>query len=363
MKIAMATAWAKMDQENSSEDFLAWPFAVDLGRGEMHVGPLPLEIASSVPFLDHRLPQEFSGKARPEKITSLKQRIADNSQSASLQRERVFIFHSAFCGSTLLAQLLSLSSNTTSFSEPHVLTQLAHAKRSLGIADKELVQDAQMQSALDLCLDMIDRHHAKTTLIKPSNFANNLIADLLNRSTRVLFLYGSLESFLRSLMRRGWESSVFVRQMWQAMRADRGGIAYIPAEAAATYTDLQIAAILWTYQIETFAQFLRKDGGRKCRSICFDLFADDKLALVQSVQGFLTPCADPRKLRAQLEKGALERDSKTGESRQDIEARERLSSHEEGVLQDVLQWAEQVRFGQEPALPLPEALEIKRSTS
>lgn len=358
----IAGAMAIMEDDCSSEDCLAWPFAIDLGSGEMLVGDLPIELASKAPFLDHRLPQELYSKARPEKLASLKQRLTDSSRPASLQRERVFIFHSAFCGSTLLAQLLGRSSSATSFSEPHVLTQLAHAKRSLGIADKELVLEEQLQSALDLCLDMIDRHHSKITLIKPSNYANNLIPDLLNRGERVLFLYGSLGSFLRSLMRRGWESGVFVRQMWQAMRADRGGIANIPAEAAATYTDLQIAAILWTYQIETFAQILRKDGSDKCRSICFDRFADDRLAFVQSVQGFLTPSADPQMVHAVLEMGALERDSKTGEARQDIEARERLSSHEERVLSDVLQWAEQIRFGQEPALPLPEALEIKRAT-
>lgn len=111
------------------------------------------------------------------------------------KKYRHYIFHSAFCGSTLLSRALNEPGQCLSIREPYALTQLSAFKR----ANPAFV--AQWGAWPKLALYFIARGYFENevTVIKPSNSANNLIPDLmaLNIDTQALMLSTSLPQFMQ----------------------------------------------------------------------------------------------------------------------------------------------------------------------
>lgn len=110
--------------------------------------------------------------------------------------DRAFLFHTAFCCSTLLARCLGESGKTTALLEPMALVDAAHQQRT-----SELTADT---------LELIVRLLQKTPtgdpgiLIKPSNLANILALPILDSaaSTRAVLLSSSLREFLVSCSKK-----------------------------------------------------------------------------------------------------------------------------------------------------------------
>lgn len=88
----------------------------------------------------------------------------------------VFIFHTGFCGSTLLSRILQDPPRIMSLREPQALLDLAHAAH----------HDANgaVAHALAVVLDLLARpwRPGGRCLIKPSNHCNNLMLDILRIS-------------------------------------------------------------------------------------------------------------------------------------------------------------------------------------
>ena len=86
-----------------------------------------------------------------------------------------FIFHSAFCCSTLLARALDVPGRSMGLKEPLVLNDLAQAALAAGTP-------AAVRAQLEPILSLLARPFApgETTVIKPSNVANVLIDQILD---------------------------------------------------------------------------------------------------------------------------------------------------------------------------------------
>ena len=117
-----------------------------------------------------------------------------------------FIFHVAFCGSTLLSTLLEVPGRSFSLREPHVLLELANSTVS--------VPAALHQSTLDLARALLRRpwRVGERNLCKPSNWANNLIPALtkLPGKIRPVFLVTDERDYLHALFRGGRERFEFI---------------------------------------------------------------------------------------------------------------------------------------------------------
>lgn len=327
---------------------MLWPLSIDPALGRFSVAQVPVEDLRAAPFLDHRLATD--GVQQSTAIDAIEQALAPTSAAP------VFIVHSAFCGSTLLAGLLDETGACLALKEPHVLAQLANAKRAAGGTALATLDAAPFTRALDAALALMRGHDTPHTLIKPTNFANNLIPELLARDARILFLHSGLESFLQSLVRRGAEASVFIRQLWRVMLADGLAIGRIPPAAAMLYSDLQIAAVLWTQQMEVFRHWLRDRPAERCAAMDFDRFEGNEAAFVSAAAAFLFPGRDPRALLDRLQRDGLSRDSKTGSDRDAIRSAETIGARDRAVVEDVLAWAQSITLGAGPPWTLPNGI-------
>jgi len=179
-----------------------------------------------------------------------------------------FVFHSAFCGSTLLARALDVPGIAMGLKEPAVLNDLAMARRS-GVGEPRLAE------LLDRVLTLLARPFCvgEATVIKPGNVANCLIErclDLRPRA-RALLMYSPLPTFLRSIAKKGLWGRSWSRQLFQVLRPEsKIDPGYSDTELF-RQTDLQIAALAWLMHQAQFAEVLRRYGGERVRTLDGDV--------------------------------------------------------------------------------------------
>lgn len=163
-----------------------------------------------------------------------------------------FIFHTSFCGSTLLAKALGVP-GTSILKEPDVL---------INLANRMIRSDNQgNRQRLELVLRLLERPFApnETVIVKPTNFANRLLENTLAQrpQSKAVLLYSDVETFLRSLLKRGMFGRIFGRKLFTQLRSwsplDFG---YGPEELL-QLTDVQAAALAWLMQIHHFDAMAR----------------------------------------------------------------------------------------------------------
>ena len=117
----------------------------------------------------------------------------------------------AFCGSTQLAQLLNASGAATVLKEPQALVDLADWKRAL--VEQQLDGDRQFKLALGASAALLWRNWDgfPPTVVKPSNWANNLLPDLLSiNGAKAVVLTIEPRLFLRAIFRGGRDRMAFI---------------------------------------------------------------------------------------------------------------------------------------------------------
>ncbi len=155
-------------------------------------------------FLDQRI------AARNRDIAT---RPIDALLSENVEERRVrkaFVFHTAFCCSTLLARSLDWPGQTMVYREPMTLLQLADLKR--GLSGSAHGFDRLLETTLNHQFNRVSSEDR--VLIKPTNLANNLLPDLIRLypEARFLVLHDDLEPFLVSVLKRPDESVGGIQQ-------------------------------------------------------------------------------------------------------------------------------------------------------
>jgi hypothetical protein len=187
-----------------------------------------------------------------------------------------FIFHTSFCGSTLLARALDVPGVSTALREPDILINLANR------LTRE--DDPANRQRLELVLRLLERPSApgESVIVKSTNFANRLIKPALTErpQSRALLLYSDVGSFLRSLLKRGMFGRIFGRRMFiQLASWSSLDFGYTPEELL-LQTDAQIAALAWLMQIKHFDMIAREFGpGRVTVLDSGSLLAEPRAAL------------------------------------------------------------------------------------
>jgi hypothetical protein len=167
-----------------------------------------------------------------------------------------FIFHTSFSGSTLLARALDIEGISTALREPDVLINLANRFiRS---------DDSTNGQRLELVLRLLARPFApgESVIVKPTNFSNRLVDPILTLrpESRAILLYSDIESFLRSLLKRGMFGRIFGRNMFAQLGSWCPLNLGYSASDLLLQTDAQIAAVAWLMQIRHFDLIARKFG-------------------------------------------------------------------------------------------------------
>ena len=175
-----------------------------------------------------------------------------------------FIFHSAYCCSTLLARAFDRPGWAMGLKEPVVLNDIVGWRRRGG-------RGPDMASVLADALALLARPFApgETVVAKPSTAVNALAPAMLTLrpEARALLLHAPLPVYLASIAKKGLEGRLWVRTLLTGMMDD--GIApkvFGPRDYLGQ-TDLQVAAIGWLGQHLLFADLVRRFGADRVRTL------------------------------------------------------------------------------------------------
>lgn len=170
-----------------------------------------------------------------------------------------FIFHSAYCCSTLLARAFDLPGVSFGLKEPQLLNDVTGLRLRGG--DPRLVA-----AAMDIALLLLARPlgAGETNVVKPSNLLNPSIPLItaMRPDVRGLLLHAPLEVFLASVARKEIEGRAWVRElMWKLIQVGQAERFGFTSEDLYRQTDLQVAAVGWLAQQATFAEAAQRHEG------------------------------------------------------------------------------------------------------
>ncbi len=197
-----------------------------------------LDIYRRSSFLDHRMQQ----KPRAKKILCGIPEVRDHYQNAPPGRVG-FIFHIAYCCSTLLARYLELLPGAFVLKEPFIITQLAEMNRERGHAEAA----ADLRDLARVCVQLLAREYnpSGTVIAKLADQCNALGGTLMASSGmgKSVFLGLELRLFLLACLKTG------ERRTWVRRRAAIAAQDVAPSPLAQmhpeTMDDGHAAAYLW----------------------------------------------------------------------------------------------------------------------
>lgn len=261
-----------------------------------------------------------------------------------------FLFHTSFCGSTVLAHALGAVAGVVGYSEPQILNDLG------ALAVGGTLPGGLTEVVLDvLCAD---REGVGHYVIKPTNELNFLLPTLLRArpDARAIFLSSTLDDFLYSIARKGLPGRVWVRGQFHAMkRRTRLTLGFDESEHG-EHTDLQIAALVWLQHRALFREAVEQSGHRFV-SLTNDVISDRMETTVANAARFLGISLSKKDVHeiAMLQ----HRDVKRTDARYDpavrLKEREALKTAVGEEIEVIVRWTSQVaeHAGVATALPPP----------
>jgi hypothetical protein len=163
-----------------------------------------------------------------------------------------FIFHSAFCCSTVLVRAFDIPGVSMGLKEPPVYNDIVGWRHRGGGPPARIAQ------VLDEMTMLLARPLARgeATIIKPSNLANGLARGLLamRKDARAVLLHAPLETYLKSIAKKGMDGRLWARDL--LVKLLREGLVDLGFETEdyLGQSDLQVAAVGWLAQHSLFAR-------------------------------------------------------------------------------------------------------------
>lgn len=158
-----------------------------------------------------------------------------------------FIFHTAFCRSTLLVRALDAHGVAAGLNEPGIIASLVNA----GDAAAPL---------LGPVLALLARPHAprEVVVVKPTNHANRLMPALLRADpgARAVLMSNDLPVFLRSVARKGLMGRNWGRKLFLELQSYAGLDFRMEPRETFAMTDMQAAGLAWLLNQRFFALHL-----------------------------------------------------------------------------------------------------------
>ena len=218
-----------------------------------------------------------------------------------------FIFHSAFCCSTLLANAFDLPGVAHALKEPVVLNDLIGWRHARGGNARFGVV---LRDALTLLARPFD--DGETVVVKPSNLINELAGEILDGTpgVRAIFIEAPLPEFLASIASKGLEGRLWVRDLL-AKQMNGGLVRFgFSTDDLFRQTDLQVAALGWLVQHQLFAALSGRFPGRIRWLTSPELLADPDCAVRRAASHFGVELADG--VRTELVADVFARNAKDG---------------------------------------------------
>jgi hypothetical protein len=212
----------------------------------------------------HRAVTFITDEYIPAEAPRMVLRRSDVAAAAAPPAPLHFIFHSAYCCSTVLARAVDIEGVSMGLKEPLILNDMVGWRRR-GAEPRALA------GALDDVLTLLARPFSpgEAVVVKPSNVLNSIAPAMLGArpQSRAILLYAPLPDFLRSIARKGlwgrrWVRELFIGQLRDGM-VDLG----LDEQHYLDLTDLQVAAAGWLAQLEAFNRLIGRFGPERVRSL------------------------------------------------------------------------------------------------
>ncbi len=251
-----------------------------------------------------------------------------------------FIFHSAYCCSTMLARAADIEGVSMGFKEPVILNDLVGWKRR-GANPRDVAE------RLDQSMALLARPFAdgESVIVKPSNIVNPLALAMLamRPDARAILLYAPLKTFLGSIAKKGlwgrmWVRELFIGQMKDQMIAPFG----MNTDDMLMLTDLQVAAIGWLAQHAVFSAVLAKFGPERVRSLDSASLLANKLGTMTEMSRLFELDINEAKIQQIVDGPAFNKHSKLDMQFDEVSRREEhtnAASLHADEIEKVYEWA------------------------
>ncbi|MGN6514660.1 MAG: hypothetical protein ACTHLR_02330 [Rhizomicrobium sp.] len=259
-----------------------------------------------------------------------------------------FIWHTAFCCSTAIANALDCAGKNLSLKEPGIVLSLADARR------QNVVGSAVGFRFPELVFRLLARGIApgEQVTIKPTNFANYAMRDAAGLTEgRHLLLYSDCRSFLISVLKKGEYGRRTVRELYAKILRDGNAEARWPQDKVFAMTDMQVAAVTWHMQIAEFRRSWPMLANGRGASLDCDAYLARPVETLTALDDFLGLGLGRAHFEAVMASPAANRHSKDEGVRFGAEDRQR--EHREFAAQFGAEIDETVRWSYQacPATP------------
>lgn len=193
-----------------------------------------------------------------------------------------FIFHSAYCCSTMMARAFDIPGVSMGLKEPVILNDMIGWRRR-GADNQKLA------AVLDKSLDLLARPMGddRAVIIKPSNICTPLAIPVLKLrpESKALLLYAPLESYLQSIVKKEMWGRIWVRDVLLGSLKDGYAVGGFSPEELLQLTDLQVAAIGWLSQHAAFAKIIETIGRDRVKTLDSDSFLASQSETMTALNG------------------------------------------------------------------------------
>jgi hypothetical protein len=306
---------------------------------------------SDAPFLDQRLDRTGCAQA----LVGVDE-VASGSHVVA-PPEINFIWHTAFCCSTLIAHTLDAPGKNLALREPGVTMTLASAKRG-GLLAPERGGEKLARATFQLLARRFDA--AEKILVKPTNAVNTLVEEAARLTHgKMLFLYSDCRSFVTSIAKKNLDGRIFVRKLFSVFAADGDPLGRLPGSKLFEMSDLQVAALVWQIQIRLFRSAMALLGDRAVSLNC-DVFLSDPGGTLAKLDRFFGLGLGAEHIADVVNGPLLSRNAKNPEESYSSVARrneEQAMAQSLGAdLDRIIDWSYQAAPETPRGVPLPRAL-------
>lgn len=320
----------------------------DPGHDAVHFVSMPREAHRAAAFL--------TDACLPTGLEPLVIRRADALALAPPPAPLHFVFHSAYCCSTLVARAFDRPGWAMGLKEPVILNDIVGWRRRGG-------QGADMASVLDSALTLMARPfvQGEAVVVKPSNIANGMAAAMLTLrpQSQALLLYAPLRTYLASIAKKGLDGRLWVRTLLLGLLDDKLiDMGFTPRDHLG-HSDLQVAAVGWLAQQTLFAKLVAQFGETRVRTLSSAVLLHDPGSAMARLAAHFRLALDAPALAEIVAGPAFHRHSKFDT---DFAAAEREAEHQAAEqihgdeIDKVLHWAHAVAQAAGIAMDPPAAL-------
>lgn len=215
------------------------------------------QILAEAPFADIR----FEALAKDSVTIATRDLVQALEQHNRPRPKTHFIFHHAFVCSTLLARCLNQIDAFYALKEPWILRRLADIKRQHG----STIPEPHWRAMYNCYFALLAKNYksGQALVIKATNVANNLIADVVRYSPeqRILYLYSDIESFLVSNLKKPVSTQEKMPGLLAGFLKDCDFARHNSGLLnSGKPTLLQTCALIWVCNIYTLKQEAEKQG-------------------------------------------------------------------------------------------------------